>query len=446
MTRPSTHAVILGASIAGLLAARALSDTFGTVTVIDRDDLTGTGPRKGVPQGRHAHMLFAKGREVLEDLFPGLTGELVAAGALTVDVQAGFAWHNGPNPMARAASDLVVLAVSRPALEDYLRARVGKLPNVALRGGLEATGLLHDPATGGGTVTGARVVPAGAGPGGAAAIVIEELRADLVVDATGRGNRGTTWLGELGYAPPEQDSVMAGVVYATREYERRPLASGMLGVLTGVTPEYPYGAALLPMEGDRWILTLAGLGDDLPPTDEAGFAAYATRLPIGDLAEVVHGARPLGPARPFRVPASVRRRYERIPRHPEGFLAFGDAICAFNPIYGQGMTVAALEALELRAAVAGGLDGLPRRFYARASKVIDTPWDMAVGGDLAFPSVPGRRTAKIRFFNWYIAKLLRAAETSPEVAVAFHRTVNLTAPPERLFAPAILRRVFLGRP
>jgi hypothetical protein len=219
----------------------------------------------------------------------------------------------------------------------------------------------------------------------------------------------------------------------------------MLGVLTGVTPRYPFGAALLPMEGDRWILTLAGLGDDLPPTDEAGFAAYATRLPIDDLAEVVFHARPLGPARPFRVPASVRRRYERIPRHPEGFLAFGDAICAFNPIYGQGMTVAAQEAIELRAAVADGLPGLPGRFYTRAAAVIDTPWDMAVGGDLAFPSVPGERTAKVRFFNWYIARLLRAAETSPEVALAFHRTVNLTAPPTTLFAWPVLRRVVWRR-
>ncbi|MET7420228.1 FAD-dependent monooxygenase [Dactylosporangium sp. NPDC005555] len=436
MTSESTHAVVLGASIAGLLAARALSDTFDTVTVLDRDDLAGTGVRKGVPQGRHAHMLFAKGREVLEDLFPGLTDELVAAGALTVDIHNGFAWHNGPRPMARAASDLIVLAVSRPALEDYLRARAGKLAGVEIRGGLEATGLLHAPAAG--TVTGVRVVVMGAGPGGAT----QDLRADLVVDATGRGNRGTTWLTELGYTPPEQDSVMAGVVYATREYERGPLAGGMLGVLTGVTPEYPFGAALLPMEGDRWILTLAGFGDDPPPTDEAGFAAYATRLPIDDLAEVVHRSRPLGPARQFRIPASVRRRYERIPGHPEGFLAFGDAICAFNPIYGQGMTVAALEAVELRAALEGGLAGLPRRFYAKAATVIDTPWDMAVGGDLTFPSVPGKRTAKVKFFNWYIAKLLHAAETSPEVAVAFHRTVNLTAPPETLFAPAILRRVF----
>jgi 2-polyprenyl-6-methoxyphenol hydroxylase-like FAD-dependent oxidoreductase len=432
MTSHSTHAVVLGASIAGLLAARALSDTFDTVTVLDRDDLAGTGVRKGVPQGRHAHMLFAKGREVLEDLFPGLTDELVAAGALTVDIHAGFAWHNGPTPMARAASDLIVLAAGRPALEDYVRSRVGKLPNVEIRGGLEATGLLHDA----GTVTGARVVAAAAGPGSA-----EDLPADLVVDATGRGNRGTTWLAELGYAPPEQDSVMAGVVYATREYERTPLASSMPGVLTGMTPKYPFGAALLPMEGDRWILTLAGLGDDLPPTDEEGFAAYATRLPIADLAEVVHRSRPLTPPRAFRVPASVRRRYERLTRHPEGFLAFGDAICAFNPIYGQGMTVAALEALELRAALTGGLAGLPKRFYAKASTVIDTPWDMAVGGDLAFPSVPGERTAKVRFFNWYIAKLLHAAETSPEVAIAFHRTVNLTAPPQSLFAPAILRRV-----
>src|SRR5205085_1192009 len=152
MTSQSSHAVVLGASIAGLLAARALSDTFDTVTVIDRDDLAATGPRKGVPQGRHAHMLFAKGREVLEGLFPGLTDELVAAGALTVDIHAGFAWHNGPAPMARAASDLVVLAASRPALEDYVRSRVSKIADV--RGGLEATGLLHE----GGAVTGVTVV------------------------------------------------------------------------------------------------------------------------------------------------------------------------------------------------------------------------------------------------------------------------------------------------
>jgi 2-polyprenyl-6-methoxyphenol hydroxylase-like FAD-dependent oxidoreductase len=426
----SGHAVVLGASMAGLLAARVLSESFANVTIFDRDTLpAGAANRKGVPQGEHSHGLLARGRQVLEELFPGLVAELTAQGGIPVDIMRDCVWVQGDRPMPRVASGLAGLCVSRPAIEAGVRRRVLALPNVAVLDGHEATGLLFD----GVRVTGAQVLPAGG--------AVHDVAADLVVDATGRGNRGTTWIAELGYAPPEQDSVMAGVVYATREYERTPLASGMLGVLTGVTPKYPFGAALLPMEGDRWILTLAGLGDDLPPTDEEGFAAYATRLPIADLAEVVHRSRPLTPPRAFRVPASVRRRYERLTRHPEGFLAFGDAICAFNPIYGQGMTVAALEALELRAALTGGLAGLPKRFYAKASTVIDTPWDMAVGGDLAFPSVPGERTAKVRFFNWYIAKLLHAAETSPEVAIAFHRTVNLTAPPQSLFAPAILRRV-----
>jgi len=146
----------------------------------------------------------------------------------------------------------------------------------------------------------------------------------------------------------------------------------------------------------------------------------------------------------FRVPASVRRRYERLHRLPEGYLAFGDAMCAFNPVYGQGMTVAALEALALRGCLAGPGAGLPRRYYAAAAKVIDTPWDMAVGGDLAFPEVPGERTLKIRFFNAYITKVLRAAEVDPVVALAFHRTVNLTHPPQGLFAPGVLRRVLFA--
>lgn len=430
--RHTRRAVVLGASMAGLLAARALSETFDRVTVIDRDALTGTGPRRGAPQGLHAHAILAKGREALEEFFPGLTADLAGLGALPIDLHNDLAWHNGPGPLSRAPSDMRALCLSRPALEDYIRGRVRLLSGVDVRGGLVAVGLVttDDRAR----VIGARVV---ATAGGAEEI----LAADLVVDATGRGNRGVTWLAELGYDVPAEDSVKAGIGYATREYERRPLPSGLSGVVTGLSPAYPYGAVLLPMEGNRWILTLAGLSDDHPPTDVPGFNDFARRLPIEDLSDVIGHAAPLTQPRRFRVPASIRRRYESLRRLPEGYLAFGDALCAFNPIYGQGMTVAAVEAMVLRECVRRPGPGLPHRFYAQAAKVIDIPWDMAAGGDLAFPSVVGNRTLKVRILNAYIARVLRAAEVDDAVSLAFHQTVNLTHPPQRLFTPRILRRV-----
>jgi 2-polyprenyl-6-methoxyphenol hydroxylase-like FAD-dependent oxidoreductase len=421
------HALVLGGSIAGLLAARALSDSFDRVTVVDRDSLSGTGHRKGVPHGLHAHAILAKGREAVEELLPGLTGELTAAGALAVDLPNDLHWHNGPRPFRRAPSDLLALGVSRPALEDGIRARVRALSNVDILDGHEAVDLIatRDRRT----VVGATVMGAG------------ELRADLVVDATGRSNRSAVWLSRIGYDPPAEDTVKAGIVYATREYQRRPLPSGLAGVVTGVSPDYPYGVALLPMEGDRWILTLAGFAGDVPPVEVAGFNAFACRFPIEDVHDVVHHAPPLTTPRRYRVPASVRRRYERLRRLPAGYLAIGDALCSFNPVYGQGMTVAAVEALVLRDCVRQAGPGLPQRFYRRAARIIDIPWDIAVGADLAFPFVAGRRTWKIRVLNAYVRKVLRAAEVDAAVGLAFLQAINLTRPPTRLFTPALLRRV-----
>ena len=425
------RALVLGGSIGGLLAARALSESFERVTVVDRDDLDGTGPRKGVPQGQHAHAILAKGREVVEELFPGLTADLVDAGALPIDL-ADLHWHNGPRPMRRSPADLLALGLSRPALEDYLRARVRTLPNVDIRSGFEAVGLLATPDRS--TVVGATVVDPGSGH-------TEQLPAELVVDATGRGNRSTVWLSQLGYDPPAEDVVKAGIIYASREYHRRPLPSGLAGVVTGVSPACPYGVALLPMEGERWILTLAGFSHDVPPVDDDGFAAFARRFPIADLHDIVRHAPPLTEPKRYRVPASVRRRYERMRRLPDGYVAFADALCSFNPIYGQGMTVAAVESAVLLDCVRQRGTNLPQRFYARAAKVIDTPWDIAVGGDLAFSAVEGRRTLKIRILNAYMRKVLRATEVDPAVTLAFLQTINLTHPPHRLFAPGLLRRV-----
>ncbi|HEY2792095.1 MAG TPA: FAD-dependent monooxygenase [Micromonosporaceae bacterium] len=426
------RALVLGASMAGLLAARALSESYGQVTVLDRDDLTGSGPRKGVPQGRHTHGILAKGRDVMEELFPGLTSDLAAAGAIPIDIPYDLVWYTGQTRLAGTRSDLLGLSVSRPGLETYIRGRVCALPNVTVRGGLEATGL-HTDATG--AVDGIRYVLAGED---------EEhtLDADLVVDATGRGNRAKTWLSALGYEPPIEETVQADIAYSTRWYQRdEPLPSGRAGLITAMSPDNPYGAALLPVEGNRWTLTLFGIGTDSPPTDPDAYDRFAHRLAIEDLHAVVDWATPLTEPRAFRVPASIRRRYERLRRVPDGYVVLGDAMCAFNPVYGQGMTVAAIEATVLRDVVRQSYRDVPGRFYPLAAKVLDVPWDMSAGGDLAMPSAIGRRTLKIRILNRYTARVLRAATSDATVSRVFHEALNLSGGPERLFAPTVLRRV-----
>jgi 2-polyprenyl-6-methoxyphenol hydroxylase-like FAD-dependent oxidoreductase len=407
------------------------------VIVVDRDDLTGTGPRKGVPQGHHAHGILAKGREILEELFPGLTDELTWLGATAVDLVSDIAWFHDGRLLSAAPSNLLAVAVSRPTLENYLLARVGQLTNVEVRSGHEAVGLRTGDDRR--RVDGVHLVPAGGG-------AVEELGADLVVDATGRGNRSATWLAELGYARPIEETVAAQVAYASRQYARRgPLPSGYAGAINSLSPSDPHSMVLIPIEGDRWMLTLVGIGHDIPPTDPQGFDEFAHRFPITDLHHVVENAEPLTEPRRFRAPASVRRRFERLARVPAGYLVIGDALCAFNPVYGQGMTVAAAEAMALRDCLRESHTDLPRRFYAHAARVIDTPWELAAGGDLAVPTTIGKRTTKIRVLNAYVARLLNAAKTDPVVALAFHETINLTRRPENLFAPDILRRVLFPR-
>jgi hypothetical protein len=269
----------------------------------------------------------------------------------------------------------------------------------------------------------------------------EELTAELVVDATGRGNRSATWLTQLGYEPPAEDSVNAGIAYSTRQYRRRPLPSGATAFINTLTPDLLVSAAMLPIEDDRMILTMIGMGTDIPPTDPDGFDAFARRLPIGDLQDIIDNAEPITEPKRFRIPASVRRRYENLRRRPDGYIAVGDALCAFNPVYGQGMTVAALEALALRDCLRASRVDLPRRYFQQAARIIDIPWDMSAGGDLALPGVVGPRTVKTRILNAYLARVLRAAETDATVALAFHRAVNLIRRPTTLFAPGILRRV-----
>ena len=250
------------------------------------------------------------------------------------------------------------------------------------------------------------------------------LPADLVMDATGRGSRTPRWLAELGYPTPNEDRLEIGLGYASRTYRLRPGALGAdHGVVTGATPSVPRGGVLAAIEGDRYILTLSGILGDHPPIDPAEFEAFAATLVFPDITQALQGAQPLDDPVAIRFPASVRRRYERLRRFPQQLLVTGDAVCSFNPVYGQGMTVAALEALALRQLLAGGVSQ-PRRYFRDIARLVDVAWDMAVGGDLAFPQVPGPRPAKVRLVNAYLARLQAAAASDASLATAFIRVVG----------------------
>jgi 2-polyprenyl-6-methoxyphenol hydroxylase-like FAD-dependent oxidoreductase len=426
------NAVIVGGSLAGLLAARVLSETVEHVTIVDRDELP-LDPvhRRGVPQSRHTHGLLARGLEIFEELLPGLEADLVARGALVQDLQRDVLWYNDGHPVVRAPSGLRVLLVSRPTLESYVRSRVAALPRVTILAQTEAIGLVKQ----GDQLTGVDVL----GPAGVAT-----LNARIVVDASGRSNRGPAWLADLGYPAVDEDVVRANLVYVSREYRRIPGAQPFTGVIHSHYPANPVGSGSLAMDGDRWLVTMLGMNDDVPPATPGDFEEFATRLAGTELHRLITTAEPISDLIPFRIGPSVRRRYERCARLPEGFIALGDSLCCFNPAYGQGMTTAAMTARWLKTCVESGLPGLTRRYFKGVRRIIDVPWAITVGNDLRFPEVDGPRTARIRILNAYLVRLHRAAAVDRVVGETFLKVANFLTPPQSLVTPGMLWRVWRG--
>ena len=433
----SNQAVVLGASIAGLLAARVLSERFERVVVIERDVLPPAGKhRRGVPHGRHLHGLHPRGREILEELFPGFTASLAASGAVRGDVLGNVRWQLSGHQLRQAQIGLPGLLASRPFLEGHVRAMVQSLPGVRFLEDCSVCGLTA--AEDKRTITGVQV----RGPGGGSPA---QVTGSLVVDATGRGSRTPVWLAELGYQPPEQERVEIGLGYATRTYRLRPGAMGSDQlILTAGTPAKPRAGFLSAIEEGRHILTIAGICGDHPPTDPQGFDDFVARLPSADIAAAIAGADPLDDPVPFRFPASVRHRYERLTSFPAGLLVIGDAVCSFNPVYGQGMTVAATEAMTLRGLQARRPVPDARRYFRAITTAIDAAWDIAVAADLAFPQVPGRRSAKVRLVNAYLPRLHAAAAHDKALAASVVRVIGLKDRPEGLLRPDRVLRVVRG--
>jgi 2-polyprenyl-6-methoxyphenol hydroxylase-like FAD-dependent oxidoreductase len=430
------QAVVLGGSIGGIVAARALAEHFKRVIVLERDAETPCdGVRKGVPQGRHAHGLLYRGREVFEELFPGWTDDVVARGGVFGDPGTQGRWIHGGHTMARAPGRSPALLASRPLIEGTLMRHLGKLANVTVRREVDVLGIAADGERVSAVRTRARIDGRE-----------DVLEADLVVDALGRGSPTPKWLETMGVAAPAVDEVKIDVHYVTRLFARRPTdLDGDTFVIVGAVPPSRAAGVALAQEGDRFVVTLAGYLGERAPTDLDGFRAHARKLAAPDIADLVDHAEPIGDAVTATYPASRRRRYEKLSRFPEGLLVFGDAIATFNPIYGQGMSVAALEGLALRRCLARGGDRLWRRFFREAAKVVDVPWGTAVLNDLRFDGVEGRRAPFTSTLHRYLDRVYGCGVADPDIARAVLDVVNLAADPSSLMSPRILGRVLFRR-
>ncbi|UGT56294.1 NAD(P)/FAD-dependent oxidoreductase [Nocardia asteroides] len=430
MTAPRQHALVLGAGVAGLLAARVLAERFDRVTLVERDELDAKETvRRGVPQAWHLHGLLDRGRRIMEELYPGFTEEAVSDGATVAEVLVGTRWYVGGSRLAAGATGLTSLIATRSLLETVLRRRTLRTRGIELLTRTTAQGLVGDA----GRVRAVRVT----GPAGE-----QTLAADLIVDAGGRGSRIMQWLTEIGAPVPEEERLDVDLGYASRFFRHRP---GQLGGQASVivsTGADGRGGGAVRVEGDRWHVTLAGMLGDHPPTDDQGFRDYAASLSAPDIHTIVVGSDALGEPVPYRFRTAVRRRFDRQSAPPAGLVVLGDAQCAFNPLYAQGMTVAALQAAALRDSL--DADDLPARFYAAAADAVAVAWQLSAGSDLRHPGVEGRRTLRTRLTDVFVTRVQRVAHHDPRVARTFLRVAHLVDPPAALTAPGTLRRILLS--
>ena len=442
-TPPVRRAIVIGGSISGLLAARVLSDHFTQVTLIERDSFSDRPEhRPGQPQTRHLHGLLASGKATLEHYFPDLIESLAAGGATLGDMAGSARWYVQGGYRLQYDSGMTGIQLSRPFLEWQVRRRVAALSNVTVLDHTTVEGLTTNPERS--RITGVQIHRRAAPD--PADTTRQTLTADLVVDASGRNSPSPRWLEACGYARPPESLVTVGLGYATRIYRRRPhdLEGASSLLISPEPPQNQRAGIAFPMEGDRWIVTLAGWMADQPPTDEQGFLAFAKRLPAPDLYNLIAQAEPLSGITPYKFPASLRRHYERLHRFPEGYLVMGDALCSFDPAYGQGMSSAALQATLLDKVLQQQPDGsrLFRPFFRQAAKIIDIPWQLTLGEDFRFPGTQGQKPLGTDLINRYTTPVQQATHSDAIVYDAFLKVMNLVAPPTSLFHPQIVWRVF----
>lgn len=426
-----TRAVVLGGSIAGLLAARVLSGYADEVVIVEPDPLDGgPAPRRGTPQSSQAHSLLGAGRATIDQLLPGIVRQMVHEGGQLLRSGPGTQWLLDGRPKAPVRGGSVV-SVSRPFLEWHIRTRVLALDPVrVLR--RTAAGL---------TLTGDRVD--GALVRAPGALEPTRLPADLVVDATGRSSRLADWLARHGYPAPPKQRLAVDLGYATCLFHRPPgqRIGGCVATHSAYTPSRARSgpSSMTPVEGDRWLVLVSGYGQRRPGRDLDAFLARCRQDAAAPLRLLPDLCEPVTGVAVHRFPDSFRRDFDRAERFPAGLVAVGDAVASFNPTYGQGISAAAMHAVALGGWLGTG-EPSAQPYFRRVRGIVDDAWRTSAEQDRFLPHVEAPRVFGWRLRRRVTEGVLAATVTDPVVHRAFLEVVNMTAGPERLRTPEILLR------
>jgi len=439
MSTIGQRAIVIGAGMGGLTAARALAPYFEHVVVIERDRLpTDPSTRHGVPQAKHVHALLAGGQRALAELFSKFESDLTSAGAVPVRVGFDIRMERpGYDPFPKRDLGFDSYALSRALIEFLTRARLDAHVNVEIRQRARVERLIADERR---TITGVEYVDA---DGKRTA-----LDAQLVIEASGRGDLTLAVLDSLALPRPPATTIGVDIAYASAIYEiPHDAPDDWKGVFHLPMPRSSRGALLLPLEGRRWILTLAGRHGDDPPGEEAGFIAFVQSFRTATVYDAIRSAKRLGDIVRYRFPESIHRHYERLETFPSGLLLLGDAVCRFNPVWGQGMSVAAQEAgalgrlLAERAGERDPLDGLARAFFAETAALIVTPWAQAVIPDFIHPKTRGERPADFEQSVKLAMAMTKLAARDPAVHKLTAEVGSLLKPRSVYLDPELGRRV-----
>jgi 2-polyprenyl-6-methoxyphenol hydroxylase-like FAD-dependent oxidoreductase len=430
------RAVVIGASMAGLFAARVLADAYETVTVVEKDELPdGPDTRLGVPQGSQPHLLLQSGQETIEDFFPGFCEELLAADGLLIDWTRDLHYYDEGGYIADGPARIPMYAASRPLFESIVRRRVTRSSGVETRERCQFSSYLTNADET--AVTGVEVVNERRDP--------ERIAADLVVDATGRTSRTADWLDTIGYRSPPVDEVGVDVSYGTVQISR----PGDDRRMFFAPPSSPRtrGGGVFPVEDGRWLVTLVGMHGTTPPSDPGAYVEFARDLPVPEVGQLLERREWLtDEVRRYPFPCSVWRHYEALDRFPANLLVTGDAVASFNPIYGQGMSIAALEALHLHHLLStDSWSDLALRFFERNARLVRIAWWLSVGADFQFPQTTGPKPFGADVSNWYLSRLLRSAHSDGVLANRFARVAMMESSPKTLVHPDTVFRVVRPR-
>jgi 2-polyprenyl-6-methoxyphenol hydroxylase-like FAD-dependent oxidoreductase len=411
---------------------------------LERDHFPdGVEHRRGLPQAHHLHALLARGLVIIEELFPGIRNELVNSGAEVIESGVDLSWLTPAGWGKRYHSGVEVLSFSRPFLDRHLRRRLAKLENLEIIAGCEVTSLstTSDQRNVGGVSVKQQDALSGTE-------TERFLEADLVVDASGRQSHAPSWLSALGYETPRETIVNAFLGYSTRIYERpKQNDPGWKCIfLQAAPPERTRAGILFPIEDDRWILTLCGGDRDYPPVEDRQFIEFADSLPSSMISEAIRDAKPLTPIRSFRNMQNRMRHYEEMAHLPGGFVLLGDSVCAFNPVYGQGMTIAAMGAIELGRTLSTWKRALDptfvKTFQKRLAKLNTLPWSLATGEDCRYRGTEGATLNwKARMMHVYVDQVIALTTRDASVRDVWIRVFQMLNPPKSLFRPTILFKV-----